>query len=229
MSIYLEIFLIGLLGSTHCIGMCGGFVAMYSLRRTGGSASLSLHALYTLGRITTYALIGGLLGAVGSFSSSMAKYKTVPGAVLLFAGLIMVLMGLNMAGIFGKRGLFETDAIASIPVFRRSLHATLAIESQWGVYLFGVLLGFLPCGLLYPLFIQAAVSGGFSSGLATMIAFGFGTMPAMMAFGWAVTRFSPRLKLLLYRIAAGLIVLLGLRTVLRGMSFLGWIPAGRFW
>ncbi len=213
----------------HCIGMCGGFVAMYSLRRQERTLSVSLHALYNLGRITTYALIGGLLGTAGSFSTYMANYRTIPGAVLLMAGTVMVLMGLNMTGVLGKRELFETDAISDMPIFRRSLHAALAIESEWGMYLFGVLLGFLPCGLLYPIFIQAAVSGGFSSGFATMIAFGFGTLPAMMAFGWAVARFNPYLRLLLYRIAAGFIILLGFRAVLRGMSFLGWIPAGRFW
>lgn len=213
----------------HCIGMCGGFVAMYSLRRQERAVSISRHAFYNLGRITAYALIGGLLGAAGSFSSSMASYKAVPGAVLLFAGAIMVLMALNMAGFLGKKGLLESGSIADTTLFRRSLHAALSIESGGGVYLFGVLLGFLPCGLLYPVFIQAAVSGGFSSGLATMIAFGFGTMPAMMAFGWAVSRFSPKLRLLLYRIAAGLIFLIGFRTVLRGMSFLGWISPGRFW
>lgn len=213
----------------HCIGMCGGFVALYSLRRPERPASLSLHALYNLGRITTYALIGGLLGAVGSFTYSLAKYKTVPGAVLLLAGMIMILMGLNMAGILGRRGLFETEAISEMQLFRRSLHATLTIESEWGVYLFGVLLGFLPCGLLYPIFIQAAVSGAFSAGFAMMIVFGIGTVPAMMTFGWAVAWFTPYLRLLLYRIAAGLIMLIGLRTVLRGMFFLGWIPAGRYW
>lgn len=213
----------------HCIGMCGGFVAMYSFRRPGRSASLSLHSLYNLGRITTYALIGGLLGAVGSFSSSLAKYKTIPGVVLLLAGTLMILMGLNLAGFLGRRGYLESDAISDMPLFRRSIHTALAIESDWGVYFFGILLGFLPCGLLYPVFIQAALSGGFLSGLLTMAVFGFGTIPAMMAFGWAVAQVSSHLRLILYRIAAGIIVLIGLRTVLRGMSYLGWIPAARFW
>jgi sulfite exporter TauE/SafE len=62
-----------------------------------------------------------------------------------------------------------------------------------------------------------------------MLLFGLGTVPAMMSFGFLVTRLKPYLKLFLYRIAALLIIILGARTLLRGMAFNGWIPAGRFW
>lgn len=229
MHIYLEIFFIGLLGSMHCIGMCGGFVALYSLRCSGRPAPITLHALYNLGRITTYSFLGGFLGLAGSFTSSLAVYKAIPGGTLLVAGSIMALMGLNMTGLIGKRGLYETGAIADVPLFRKSLHAALSFEFSRGIYFFGVLLGFLPCGLLYPIFIQAAVSGGFTTGIATMLSFGAGTMPAMMAFGWTVAWINPRSKLLLYRTAAAIIVLIGLRTIMRGMVFLGWLSPGRFW
>ena len=95
---YFEIFLIGLLGSMHCIGMCGGFVAMYALKKPTAAPSLPYHLLYNIGRMSTYAIIGGTLGYVGSFAASLGKHRGIPGTVLLFSGVVMVLMGLDHAG-----------------------------------------------------------------------------------------------------------------------------------
>lgn len=229
MQTYLEIFLIGLLGSMHCIGMCGGFVAMYSLKKPTAQPTLPYHILYNLGRITTYSLLGGILGSIGSFVAYIGEHRGIPGAVLLITGLFMVLMGLNIAGILGKRGLFEKTGITMTSVFRKLLHSILALESVWSTFLLGLVLGFLPCGLLYPIFMNAAASGGFLSGMLIMAIFGFSTVPAMMSFGLLMTRLQPHMKIALYRAAAVLIVLLGLRTLLRGMAFNGWIPMGRFW
>jgi sulfite exporter TauE/SafE len=149
--------------------------------------------------------------------------------VLLIAGLMMILMGLNIAGVLGKRGMFEDASITESSFFRKILHQVLGLESIWGTFLLGVLLGFLPCGLLYPIFMNAAASGGFLPGVFTMAAFGLGTAPAMLSFGYLVTRLQPHFKLFLYRIAAVLIVLLGARSLLRGMAFNGWINHNRFW
>ncbi len=229
MQTYLAIFLIGLLGSMHCIGMCGGFVAMYSLKKPAARASLPYHALYNLGRVTTYSLLGGVMGLIGSFGAYIGKLRGIPGAVLLIAGALMILMGMNIAGIPGKEELFENTEITSRSAFRSALHRILAMESAGGTFLLGLLLGFLPCGLLYPIFIQAAASSNFFSGSLSMALFGLGTVPAMMSFGYLVTRIRPKLRLALYRVSAVLIILLGLRTLLRGMAFNGWIPMGKFW
>ena len=112
----------------------------------------------------------------------------------------------------------------NIPFYR-----SCEFESAWGVYLLGLLLGLLPCGLLYPILITAAASGGFLPGALTAAVFGLGTVPVLMSLGVVVTRISPLLKLVLFRLAAVLIVLLGLRTLLRGLSFSGLIVPGRFW
>lgn len=229
MQNYLEIFFIGLLGSMHCIGMCGGFVALYSLRKPVERPSLYYHLLYNLGRITTYSILGGVLGYIGSFLSYLGMLRGLPGAVLVLAGVLMILMGLNMAGILGKRGLFEDPAITETSLFRRSLRRVLALESMGGAFVLGLLLGLLPCGLVYTQFLNAAASGGFFPGMTVLAVFGLGTVPGLFAFGLMVTTIPTRRKLLLYRVAAFLIVVLGLQAVLRGMSFNGWISPGRFW
>jgi hypothetical protein len=229
LPLFLEIFLIGLFGSMHCIGMCGGFVGMYSLKKPAARPSLPYHLLYNLGRIATYSLLGGILGSLGSFAAYAGERRGIPGIVLLLAGFLMVLMGLNIAGMLGKRGLFEETGITEATFFRKALYRTLSLRSAWGTFLLGLLLGLLPCGLLYPVLMHAASSGGFLPGALTMAVFGLGTMPAMLTFGYAVSRIRPHLKLLLFRVAAALIILLGARTILRGMAFNGWIPFGRFW
>jgi len=229
MQSYLEIFLIGLLGSMHCIGMCGGFVAMYSLKKPETRPMLPYHVLYNLGRITTYSVLGGILGYIGSFVAYVGGHRGIPGAALLIAGSVMVLMGLNIAGALGRRGFFEETAIIRNSVFRNLLHRILTLETVWSTFLLGLLLGFLPCGLLYPIFMNAAASGGFIRGTLIMAVFGFSTMPAMMLFGLLMTRLQPHLKLALYRTAAVMIILLGIQNILRGMAFNGWIPMGRFW
>jgi uncharacterized protein len=229
MQIYLEIFIIGIFGSMHCIGMCGGFVAMYSLKKPATQPTLPYHVLYNLGRITTYSFLGGILGYIGSFVAYVGAHRGIPGAALLISGAFMVLMGLNIAGVLGKRERFEGLEIAGNGLFRDTFRRILTIESVWGTYLLGLLLGFLPCGLLYPIFMNAAASGGFISGMLLMAVFGISTVPAMMSFGFLITRLQPHMKLVLYRTAAVLIVLLGLRIILRGMAFNGWIPMGKFW
>ena len=229
MSNYIKIFFIGLLGSMHCIGMCGGFVAMYSLKKPSTGPSLPYHIFYNLGRITTYSFLGGILGSLGSFMAYAGKTRGLPGGVLLLSGGMMILMGLNIAGVLGNRGLFEDAGIAESSFYRRVLHHVLGLKSVWGTYLLGLVLGFLPCGLLYPVLMNAAASGSFFTGTLTMMVFGFATTPAMLAFGFLVTRLRPHFKLFLYRIAAVLIILLGARTLLRGMAFNGWIAHGRFW
>jgi hypothetical protein len=226
---YLSVFLIGLLGGMHCIGMCGGFVAMYSLRKPAPRPSLPYHLLYNLGRLTTYALLGGVMGLAGSFFSCLGAARGIPGGVLLAAGVAMVLMGLNSAGILGRGELIDGAAVTERGIFRHVLRRILALESHWGVYLFGLVLGLLPCGLLYPVFFSAAASGGMLSGALTMLAFGLGTVPAMLSLGMFVTGLRPHFRRTLYRLAALLIVLLGIQTVLRGMAFNGWIPPGPLW
>jgi len=213
----------------HCIGMCGGFVAIYSLKNPSAARSLPYHLLYNLGRITTYSILGGILGYIGSFAAYVGRHRGVPGVVLLVAGVFMILMGLNIAGIIGRRGLFDDTGITERTVFRKALHTILALESVWGTLLLGLLLGFLPCGLLYPVLMHAAASGGLISGMFIMLVFGVGTVPAMLSFGFLISRIQPHMKLFLYRIAAVLIIILGLQSLLRGMAFNGWIAHGKYW
>src|SRR5512135_2790887 len=101
------VFVTGLLASLHCVSMCGGFVAAYSLRIAGGQTPapglaaalrptvLWSHLLYNAGRLTTYAVIGGLMGLVGSFIAASGQLIGVQGLASILAGIFMILLGLN--------------------------------------------------------------------------------------------------------------------------------------
>lgn len=225
---YLEFFIIGLLGSGHCIGMCGGFVAMYSLRRPAGLPAILPHALYNSGRIATYVLLGGVFGLAGGFVETFGRVRGLHGAALLIAGVLMIFMGLNMSGVLGREAGVNFE-LTSAPLFRRALRRILSVESVWAVFLLGLLLGLVPCTLVYSMELNAAVSGGPASGMLAMLAFGLGTAPALAGFGFTVTKLRPGFRLMLYRAAAILILLNGLQTFMMGLSFSGWIPPGRFW
>jgi sulfite exporter TauE/SafE len=227
--IYGELLLIGLFGSMHCIGMCGGFVGMYSLKKPQDMPVWPYHLLYNAGRIVTYVLLGGLLGTVGSFTAFLGRYRFVPSLALLVGGSLMVLIGFKMAGIGGILELGQTTDLSRAPLFRKILHHVLSIRSVWGTFLLGLLLGFLPCGLLYPVLIRSAFSGGVFQGAATALSFGIGTVPSMVSFGYLITQVRPYIRLRFYRMAALLIVLIGCQTILRGLSFAGMVPHSRFW
>ena len=227
--IYGELFLIGLLGSMHCIGMCGGFVALYALKKPEEGAAWPYHVLYNSGRITTYSILGGVLGQIGSFAGVEGARSTFPAFVLLATGGLMVAMGLNISGLVGSRVVFDDTGVSDLRLFRSALKKTLAFSRRWGVFAYGLLLGLLPCGLLYPVLIYASSSGGFFEGAATASAFGLGTVPAMVSVGFLMSHIGPHRKVFLYRVAGLLIVLFGIQSILRGLAYLGHVPHGPFW
>jgi uncharacterized protein len=180
-GLLLGLFLAGATGSTmHCVPMCGGFVLgqvadkMASLpaarlcewRRITGGALLPYH----LGRLTTYAGLGAL-AAVGAghlpWSGTTSAILLLIGAVLFVAHVVRILPGLDRAPAGWTRAV------------------TRVARRAGGGYPLGVALGFLPCGLLYAALSAAAGSGNAALGALTMVAFGLGTAPALIAVGIA--------------------------------------------
>ncbi len=200
-------------GFGHCIGMCGPIAAAAALPVPGGRAGLAAlkpQLIYSAGRVTTYAFVGALMGLTGTFVDTAGRLAGLQNLVAVLAGLFMIAAGLRLFGFLrlprraGVRGGGGLSNIARL---------IMEEESVWRYYPLGILLGFLPCGLSYTLFIGAAGSGGLLPGMATMISFGIGTLPAMLLFGSLVTflgnRFQRRFT------AAG-----GIAVILMGMAFL---------
>jgi sulfite exporter TauE/SafE len=183
---YPLIFLGGVAGSWHCVGMCGGFACALGSDPRGRAATLGRQLTYNLGRVTTYCFIGGLVGflAAGLYTSG-ADAPPTSGAQRILAiasGLLMVFIGLQFLGWFrrfaGPPGLGLGGQFLA-----RSLRDLLRAPGPAAPLAFGVFNGFLPCPLVYAFAAQAAGSGGALPGMLVMLAFGLGTFPAMLLMG----------------------------------------------
>lgn len=181
-------FLAGLLGSGHCLVMCGGIATALAPHRDQPGAQTWLPLLYQLGRILGYSSVGALVGAIGlAAGAGLGSQWLRWGDVLrLAASVVVILIGLNLA--FGgspsaawRRWPERIGASLWRRVFSK-LGRKLPQRPVPRALVVGLLWGWMPCGLVYSALLAAAVSGGGLSGAVTMCAFGVGTLPAMLAF-----------------------------------------------
>lgn len=184
---YPSAFLIGLLGSTHCLGMCGGISASLSMALPVGSGfrfrqSLMLLA-FNFGRIASYAVIAA---GVALLSTSAAdQWAELGGLLRTIAGLLLILMGLSMAQWW--QGIRYVERLGA-PVWAKLsplTHRLLPVRHPGQALALGVLWGWLPCGLIYSTLGWAALQPTVGSAALTMVFFGLGTLPSMLATGYA--------------------------------------------
>lgn len=204
---YLAVFLIGLLGGTHCIGMCGGIVSALSVNTPGGARPWPLHLAYNLGRISSYTLAGALLGALGGVGFLLNQLLPVQVAFYVLANVMLVALGLYLTGV--TRALAFTERIGQhlwrrIQPFAARL---LPARSPGRAFPLGMLWGFLPCGMVYSVLATALVTGSALRGGALMLAFGLGTLPNLMAAGLLLRRMQGIVRHRTVRLVAGLAVI----------------------
>jgi sulfite exporter TauE/SafE len=201
---YLALFLIGLLGGTHCIGMCGGIVSALSM---GGPPRFSLHLAYNSGRIVSYAAAGALAGALGGLSLTLAGQLPVRVALYVLANLMLVALGFYLIGI--TQSLAFTERLGRKlwvhvqPLSKRYLPARTVAQA----FPLGLLWGWLPCGLVYSALATALTSGSALGGAGLMLAFGAGTLPNLLLAGLLAVRLRSYAGKPWVRLVAGLLVL----------------------
>ncbi|MGA9116063.1 MAG: sulfite exporter TauE/SafE family protein [Bacteroidota bacterium] len=206
-------FLLGLLGSIHCVGMCGPIaVALPSGAATRGGVVLE-RLLNNGGRILTYSLMGGALGLAGSGFAVAGLQQ----AISVLAGALMVLYVLlpprMKAAILGLR-VFESAGEA----VRKGFAGLAGRRSFGGLFLLGVLNGLLPCGLVYAALAGAVASGSVLSGMAVMAAFGAGTFPVMFAVTLAGRGLSQAARRKLAAAVPAVLLVVGVLLILRGLN-----------
>lgn len=210
------IFLGGFLGSAHCVGMCGGFAVLLASQRRGIGANLVRQAVYSLGRIGTYAFAGAVAGFLGwqiltafrALNQSHAVLAVAAGSLLLGQGLI---------------------ALGWFPAWRPWRMRPVCLQSgAWfqlfhspqlrRVFVAGMLNGFLPCGLVYAYLALAGSAGTLWGGLSTMILFGLGTVPALVLVSCGGSLLGITLRRQLFRVAAIGVMLTGGLSIARGIN-----------
>jgi hypothetical protein len=180
----LTAFLAGLLGGAHCVGMCGGIVAAMSFQG-GRRQPVGFHVGYNLGRIASYSVAGALAGLIGSAAFLSDTLLPVQKSLYIVAQIMLILMGLYLAGL-SRAVLWLEKAGGGLwkrlqPLFGK----LLPIRDFPGAVIAGAVWGWLPCGLVYSVLITALASGRAGSGALLMLAFGLGTLPNLLAMGWA--------------------------------------------
>lgn len=204
----------GLLGSAHCLGMCGPFALAVGSGAPGWRMNLRRQLLYSAGRIFTYAVLGAAAAFVGLRASrALVDWGNAAALLAVVAGIVLIAQGLWSAGVLPKRGV-AAAACPGAGMFRLLLTGTGSLD----VFLAGLFTGLLPCGLLYGMLALAASTSDPVRGLATMVAFGTGTMPAMVmaGVGGAVVGVVTRRRI--NTIAAWCLVLTGLISIARGTT-----------
>jgi len=208
----------GLLGGFgHCLGMCGPIVAAFAFSKgenKGLWEGVLPQLLYHGGRITTYAVVGGALGAAGSFLNLAGRLSGIRNLVALIAGLFVIAMGIGI--VTGASGLNRRIEAGNGRILKWAA-VTAKGRGTGRFLLLGLLFGLLPCGLSYSIFMASAATGGIVSGALLAAAFGAGTLPALLSFGLLIDRAGVRLRGWAYRGGGILVIVMGLLFLRRGL------------
>jgi hypothetical protein len=183
-------FNLGLASQVHCVGMCGGIVAALNIASAprAGVTPLRYALAYNGGRILSYALAGALLGALGG--GALAAFDREVGYRVLryAAGAILILNGLALAGWLPRGALFESLGLRAWRHLQKLGRGLLPINSTPRALAFGMVWGWMPCALVYSTLMLALASASPLRAAAIMVAFGAGTLPALLASFWLGNR-----------------------------------------
>ena len=204
---YIAVFLVGLLGGTHCIGMCGGIVGALTVQMPGASRQWPLHLAYNLGRISSYTLAGALLGAIGSAGLLLNDVMPVQMALYVLANLMLIALGLYLSGLAQTLAFTERAGQKLWQRIRPLTARFLPARTVARALPLGMLWGFLPCGMVYSILTAALVAGSPARGAGLMLAFGLGTLPNLLLAGLLLKRLREFAQARPVRLASGLLVL----------------------
>ena len=212
------LFVIGLMTSVHCIAMCGGINVSQCLSENKKFSGL-YPVMYNLGRVVSYTVIGFVLGFAGMFfgtGENLGVSSIIQGLIKSFAGIYMVIMGVNMLGFVPqiKRLTFH------LPNFIGKFRVK---NSQ--PFVVGLLNGFMPCGPLQSIQLVALATGNPFTGGLSMFAFSLGTVPLMLGLGSLVSVLGKRFTDRMMTVGAVLVTVMGLAMVSQGASLTGMIKS----
>ena len=237
------VFLVGLAGSVHCVGMCGGIVSAFSMAPPARPAfpvavvshaaplaaqSLLRVAAYNVGRIASYASAGAIAGGLAGGVRTLSGLTVLQAAGYWLANLMLVLLGLYLSGAWPALARVEQLGQGLWRKLRPLMGRLLPLDTPLKLLGLGALWGWLPCGMVYSALLTAMLAGSAAGGAAVMLAFGLGTLPMLLAMGLAGAPLRGALQRRAVRAVAGMLVLafgvLGLLRAAGGVSA-GWLDA----
>jgi sulfite exporter TauE/SafE len=218
----LSIAVIAFLGSFgHCIGMCGGIVIAYSSSKFDNNTSKTtislMHIVYSLGRVSTYILLGAIFGFVGG----VATFNNIANGILLIvAGIFMILTSFSLMG----KLKFLTNieySVSKMNWYQKLFKTLLASKTPSSFFMLGVLNGLLPCGFVYFFAITAASTADPFWGGVVMGIFGISTIPALFSLGFFVGLFTKNnLRNTMIKLASVAVFVYAIFTIYNGIDYI---------
>ena len=214
-----------MVGFGHCIGMCGPIVVSLSLNFKDKNFFIA-HMLYNSGRVITYSILGGVMGATGSFTLVASHIAGIQKGAMIFAGILIIIMGLAMSGWISFGNVFG-DFYNPGGFVAKGFQRLSRIKSSATYFPIGLLLGLLPCGPVYTALLAAAGAGmkapgpfeAVITGMGVMICFGLGTVPALFLVAKLADMGWLKKREMIYRIGAVLMVAVGIYFVVKGILY----------
>ncbi len=207
---YAAAFLMGLLGSLHCVGMCGGIMGALAMavppEQRVRSRLIPLLLSYNAGRILSYGLAGALFG---SLTGVLAQYFSGMGFVLrMIAALMLIAMGLYLANWWPVLRHLERAGAHFWKYLQPGIKHLTPVKTPVHALLIGALWGWIPCGLIYSALTWSAMSADWRQAGATMLCFGLGTLPAVLATGLMLEQVKRVMQSRWTRNGAGLLLII---------------------
>ncbi len=221
-------FIIGFVGSVHCLGMCGPLVLAYSLHIKSHDLSPAIrgipswrngllhHIAFHSGRLLSYGFLGALGAGFFHMMGLMGFFKNLRGGVTLVGGALMVFFALAFLKVLPMPGFLTLRSTASNPFWRNQAPKLFQSQRLVSRMLLGLAAGFLPCGLSWAMIVKAATTQDVAAGFLTMGAFGLGTVPALFLVGFSASFLSLRARFLGERIAAFSLLAMGFILIFKG-------------
>lgn len=205
-------FLMGLLGSFHCVGMCGPIAMALPMGNRTNNSRLWGGIVYNLGRVFTYAFLGLVLGLAGDFLISPKIQSTVSIAFGLLIGIYLLLPPNT------KRVLKISPSQTLLVRLRKQLARFLYIQNNSSLFGIGLLNGLLPCGMIYLALASSFVAGSALKGSLFMALFGLGTFPMMVAAVYFGSFLNQHIRLKLRKLVPIFLVFMAALLIVRGMN-----------
>ena len=214
---YWAAFMVGLLGSGHCLGMCGGLVSAFFMKvGAGRTAPLAAMLTYHGARIGVYALVGLLAALLGAVLVSTGRLGLAQGVLQIIAGALVILLGFDLLGLSPIRNAW---GFAPLAWLRKQFKGATQKGPIIGSLIGGAINGLMPCSMTMAMAVQATTAPSPPEGMLLMLAFGAGTLPSMLSASVLFGKLGPRLRGLLLKGAALFVIALGISTFWQGLRF----------
>ena len=213
MAILFSALILGLMGSFHCVGMCGPIAIALPLHGNTIPQKIFGGTLYNLGRTITYGIMGAIFGMLGQGIQMIGFQQKVS----VIMGSIMIVSVLFPA-LFKNQYSMEKSWFSMVGKLKKSIGKMFSIRTFSSLFFIGMLNGLLPCGLVYMAIAGAIGTGGVMEGTLYMILFGLGTIPMLLAITLAGNFLSNTIRNKINKLIPVLVIVVGILFVLRGLS-----------